>query len=138
MVDTALIKANPKLGQALAGIWYETMALMAQDTAEGEAARAAMAKLAGTDLETFEGQLETTYLYADPAAAVSATSDAALVETMTRVRDFSFSQGLFGQGARSAEAIGMEFPGGNTLGDATNITLRFDASFMQMAADGAL
>ncbi|MEM9085132.1 MAG: putative urea ABC transporter substrate-binding protein [Pseudomonadota bacterium] len=138
VVDTALIQANPKLGQALAGIWYETMALMAQETEEGEAARAAMARLAGTDLETFEGQLETTYLYAEPAAAVAATSDTALIETMTRVRDFSFSQGLFGQGARSAEAIGMEFPGGKTLGDAENITLRFDASFMQMAADGAL
>lgn len=138
VVDTALIKANPKLGKALAGIWYETMALMMQDTAQGKAARAAMAKLAGTDAETFEGQLATTFLYADPAAAVAATSDPALIETMTRVRDFSFSQGLFGQGANSAEAIGMEFPGGKTLGDKGNIKLRFDAGFMQMAADGAL
>ena len=73
-----------------------------------------------------------------PAAAVAATSDPALIETMTRVRDFSFSQGLFGQGANSAEAIGMEFPGGKTLGDKGNIKLRFDAGFMQMAADGAL
>ena len=138
VVDTKLIKANPKLGKALAGIWYETMALMTQDSDEGKAARAAMAKLAGTDAATFEAQLATTYLYADPAAAVAATSSPALIETMTRVRDFSFSQGLFGQGASSAEAIGMEFPGGKTLGDASNITLRFDASFMQMAADGAL
>ena len=138
VVDTALVKANPKLGQALAGIWYETMAVMTKDSEEGQAARAAMAKLAGTDSETFEGQLATTYLYSDPAAAVAATSDDALVETMTRVRDFSFSQGLFGQGASSADAIGMEFPGGKTLGDANNITLRFDASFMQMAADGTL
>ncbi|MEM7687733.1 MAG: putative urea ABC transporter substrate-binding protein [Pseudomonadota bacterium] len=138
VVDTALLKANPKLGKALAGIWYETMALVTQDSAEGQAARAAMAKLAGTDTETFEAQLATTYLYADPAAAVAATFDPAMIETMTRVRDFSFSQGLFGQGARSAEAVGMAFPGGETLGDESNITLRFDASFMQMAADGAL
>lgn len=138
VVDTALIKANPKLGKALAGIWYETTALMTQDTEEGQAARAAMAKLAGTDTETFEGQLATTYLYAEPASAVAATSDEALIETMTRVRDFSFSQGLFGQGASSADAIGMEFPGGKTLGDAGNVTLRFDATYMQMAADGEL
>ncbi|MDJ0977182.1 MAG: putative urea ABC transporter substrate-binding protein [Erythrobacter sp.] len=138
VVDTGLLKANPKLGQALAGIWYETMALITQDTQEGQAARAAMAKLAGTDTETFEGQLETTYLYADPAAAVAATSNEAMIETMTRVRDFSFSQGLFGQGANSAEAIGMEFPGGKTLGNESNITLRFDATYMQMAADGEL
>ena len=138
VVDTATVKANPDLGKALAGIWYETMAVMSADSEEGQAARAAMAKLAGTDTETFEGQLATTFLYAEPADAVAATSDAALIETMTRVRDFSFSQGLFGQGARSAEAIGMEFPGVKTLGDADNVTLRFNASFMQMAADGAL
>lgn len=138
VVDTALIKANPKLGKALAGIWYETMALMQQDSEDGKAARAAMATLAGTTTELFEGQLATTYLYADPAAAVEATSDDALIETMTRVRDFSFSQGLFGQGASSAEAIGMSFPGDKTLGDESNITLRFDPTFMQMAADGEL
>lgn len=138
VVDTALVKANPKLGKALAGIWYETMTLMQQDSEEGQAARAAMAKLAGTTTELFEGQLATTYLYSDPASAVAATSDDALIETMTRVRDFSFSQGLFGQGASSADAIGMSFPGGKTLGDENNVTLRFDATFMQMAADGEL
>ena len=61
-----------------------------------------------------------------------------LVTTMTRVRDFSFAQGLFGQGARSADAVGMSFPGGKTLGDPDRVTLRFDPTFMQLAADGAL
>jgi NitT/TauT family transport system substrate-binding protein len=138
VVDTATLKANPNLGKALAGIWYETMALMARQDAEGAAARAAMAKLAGTTPEAFDGQLATTYLYTEPKAAVAAMASPDLVTTMTRVRDFSFAQGLFGQGARSADAVGMEFPGGKTLGDANNITLRFDPTFMQMAADGAL
>ena len=138
VVDTATLKANPKLGKALAGIWYETMAVMAKDDAKGAEARAAMASLAGTTPEMFEGQLATTFLYTDPAEAVAATSDEALIETMKRVRDFSFAQGLFGQGARSADAVGMTFPGGKTLGDAQNITLRFDPSYMQMAADGEL
>jgi NitT/TauT family transport system substrate-binding protein len=138
VVDTKTLEANPELGKALAGIWYETMQLIQRDDEEGRAARAAMAALAGTTPELFERQLETTYLYADPADAVAATTDEALVETMTRVRDFSFAQGLFGQGARSADAVGMSFPGGRTLGDADNITLRFDETFMQMAADGEL
>ena len=86
----------------------------------------------------FDDQLSTTYLYADPAAAVEATRSPALVETMTRVRDFSFAQGLFGQGARSADAVGMSFPGGTVLGDPDNVTLRFDDTYMQMAAEGAL
>lgn len=138
VVDTATLKANPNLGKALAGIWYETMALMAKQDAEGAAARAAMAKLAGTTPEAFEGQLATTFLYTDPKAAVAAMASPDLVTTMTRVRDFSFAQGLFGQGARSADAVGMEFPGGKTLGDANAITLRFDPTFMQLAADGKL
>lgn len=138
VVDTATLEANPNLGKALAGIWYETTALMQRQDKEGKAARAAMAALAGTTPEMFEGQLATTFLYADPQSAVAATSDKSLIETMTRVRDFSFSQGLFGQGAQSADAVGMAFPGGKTLGDSDNVTLRFDETYMQMAADGAL
>jgi NitT/TauT family transport system substrate-binding protein len=138
VVDTVTLKANPDLGKALAGIWYETMTLMAKQDAEGAAARAAMAKLAGTTPEAFEGQLATTFLYADPKAAVAAMASGDLITTMTRVRDFSFAQGLFGQGARSADAVGMAFPGGKTLGDPKAITLRFDPTFMQMAADGKL
>lgn len=137
VVDTATLKANPKLGKALAGIWYETVALMQQQDAEGKAARAAMAKLGGATPEQFDGQLTTTYLYADPKEAVAATSDPALITTMTRVRDFSYSKGLF-SGATSADAVGMSFPGGKTLGNPQNVTLRFDESFMQMAADGQL
>ncbi|TCM20562.1 NitT/TauT family transport system substrate-binding protein [Novosphingobium sp. PhB165] len=136
-VDTATLKANPNLGRALAGIWYETVALMKRQDAEGKAARAAMAKLAGSTPEAFDSQLTTTFLYSDPKAAVAAASSPALVTTMTRVRDFSFSKGLF-KGATSADAVGMAFPGGKTLGDAQHVTLRFDESFMKMAADGKL
>lgn len=138
VVDTATLKANPNLGKALTGIWYETVALMQKQDAAGKAARAGMAKLAGTKPEVFDSQLATTYLYADPKEAVAATAAPALVTTMTRVRDFSYSKGLFGQGATSADAVGMSFPGNKTLGSPQNVTLRFDASFMQMAADGKL
>lgn len=138
VVDTATLRANPNLGKALTGIWYETMALMARQDAEGAAARAAMAKLAGTTPEAFEGQLATTYLYADPKAAAAAMASPDLVTTMTRVRDFSFAQGLFGQGAASADMVGMSFPGGKTLGDANAITLRFDDTYMKLAAEGKL
>ncbi|WP_242124863.1 putative urea ABC transporter substrate-binding protein [Sphingobium sp. Sx8-8] len=136
-VDTATLKANPNLGKALAGIWYETTALMVRQDAEGKAARAAMAKLAGATPESFDKQLTTTYLYSDPKAAVAATDAPALITTMTRVRDFSFSKGLF-KGAASADAVGMAFPGNKTLGDAHHVTLRFDDSFMKLAADGKL
>ena len=138
VVDTATLKANPNLGKALAGIWYETMALMQRQDAEGTAARAAMAKLSGTTPELFESQLATTHLYVDPKTAVAATTSPELVTTMTRVRDFSFSKGLFGQGARSPDDVGISFPGNKILGDANRVTLRFDDSFMRLAAEGKL
>ncbi len=137
VVDTATLKANPNLGKALAGIWYETLALMQRQDAEGKAARAAMAKLAGTTPEDFDKQLTTTFLYADPKAAVAATTSPSLIKTMTQVRDFSFSKGLF-PGASSADAVGIGFPGGTVLGDPNRVTLRFDDSFMTLAADGKL
>ncbi|MEO0031197.1 MAG: hypothetical protein RIS94_955 [Pseudomonadota bacterium] len=137
VVDTATLKANPDLGKALAGIWYDTVTLMLRQDEQGKQARAAMAKLAGASPETFDAQLKTTFLYADPKAAVDATTAPALVTTMTRVRDFSFSKGLF-KGAATADAVGMAFPGGKTLGDPAHVTLRFDESFMKMAADGKL
>lgn len=137
VVDTATLKANPNLGKALTGIWYEAVALMKRQDAQGKAARAAMAKLAGSTPEVFDNQLTTTYLYDQPKAAVAATTDPALITTMTRVRDFSFSKGLF-KGAASADAVGMSFPGGKVLGDPAHVTLRFDPSYMAMAADGKL
>ena len=137
VVDTATLKANPNLGKALAGIWYETVALMQRQDAQGKEARAAMAKLSGATPEVFDSQLKTTFLYADPKAAVAATDAPALVSTMTLVRNFSFTKGLF-KGASSADAVGMAFPGGKTLGDPQHVTLRFDDSFMKLAADGKL
>ncbi|MET0361565.1 MAG: lipid kinase, partial [Sphingobium sp.] len=137
VVDTATLKANPKLGKALTGIWYETVALMKQQDAKGKEARAAMAKLAGSTPDMFDSQLTTTHLYTDPKVAVAATSAPSLLTTMTRVRDFSFSKGLF-KGATSADAVGMAFPGGKTLGDPQHVTLRFDESYMKLAADGKL
>ncbi|HQS68353.1 MAG: lipid kinase [Novosphingobium sp. 28-62-57] len=137
VVDTATLKANPDLGKALAGIWYETVSLMMRDDAQGKEARAAMAKLAGTTPDVFDAQLKTTRLYIDAKEAVAATTSPELISTMTKVRDFSFSKGLF-QGATSADAVGMGFPGGVTLGDPARVTLRFDESFMKLAADNKL
>jgi NitT/TauT family transport system substrate-binding protein len=138
IVDTATLKANPNLGKALTGIWYETLAVMERDDDQGKAARAAMAKLSGTDLPGFESQLKTTHLYVDPKAATALTTDPALVTATDRVRHFSFDHGLFGQGAKSVDDIGISFPDGKTLGSTGNVKLRFDSTYTALAADGKL
>jgi NitT/TauT family transport system substrate-binding protein len=45
---------------------------------------------------------------------------------------------LLGKGVKSADVVGIGFPGSKTLGDAKNVKLRFDSSYMDMAAAGKL
>lgn len=138
IVNSEVLKANPKLGKALVGAWYETMALMQGKDAKSTAALESMAKASGTDLAGFKGQLATTYMYWTPAAAVAATTSPDLVKKMDLVRKFSFDHGLLGEGAKSVDVVGIAFPGGVTLGDKANIKLRFDPTYMKQAADGKL
>jgi NitT/TauT family transport system substrate-binding protein len=138
VASTASLAENPDFGKALAGIWYETMTLMVSDTPEGAAARAAMGAASGTDQAGFESQLAATKLFDKPADAVAFTTSPDLKATMDLVRTFLFDKGLLGAGAPSADIIGIELPGGEVLGDAANVKLRFTAEYMQMAADGAL
>jgi NitT/TauT family transport system substrate-binding protein len=138
MVNTETLKDNPDFGKALVGAWYEMMALMSKDTDEGKAARIAMAEASGTDLAGYDAQLATTEMFYAPQAAVDFANNDRLVDTMKFVAQFLFDHGILGTGATSPDAVGMEFPDGKTLGDTNNIKLRFDPSFMAMAADGGL
>jgi NitT/TauT family transport system substrate-binding protein len=97
-----------------------------------------MAADSGTDLAGFDRQLTTTKLFADPAEAVAFTDSPNLARTMDLVRNFSFDHGLLGQGAPSADVVGIQFPGGEILGDKGNVKLRFDDAFMKLAAEHKL
>lgn len=138
VVNTETLKDNPKLGKALAGAWYETLAIMTGNDEAGKAARTEMAKLSGTDLAGYESQLKTTYLYSTPKVAASFTRSTDIIQAMDLVRGFSFDHHLLGDGAPSKDVVGIAFPAGKTLGDAKNIKLRFDDTYEQMAADGKL
>ena len=138
MVNTETLRDNPDFGKALVGAWYDAMALMAAETGDAAPARSAMAEASGTDLAGFNAQLATTQMFYEPADAVAFVHDEKLIDTMKFVADFLFEHGILGEGATSPDFVGMEFPGGKTLGDTGNIKLRFDPSFMAMAADGSL
>jgi NitT/TauT family transport system substrate-binding protein len=135
VVNTETLADNPAFGKAVAGAWYEVMGLMA---AGDEAVLTAMAEASGTDLAGYKAQLAATEMFFDPAAAVAQASAPELPTTMTNVADFLFDKGILGEGAPSADFVGIEYPGGVTTGDAGNIKFRFDTTYMQMAADGAL
>eukprot|EP01012_Entosiphon_sulcatum_P066382 TRINITY_DN955_c0_g1_i1.p1 TRINITY_DN955_c0_g1~~TRINITY_DN955_c0_g1_i1.p1 ORF type:complete len:357 (-),score=87.91 TRINITY_DN955_c0_g1_i1:1144-2214(-) len=138
IVHTDVLKDNPDFGKALVGAWYETLALMAKKDEKTREAMEYMAKASGTDLAGFETQLATTYLFMTPAEAVAFYRSKELEKALTLVSDFSFAHGLLGEGAKSADAIGIELPGGKILGDPANVKMRYDDSFTALAADGKL
>jgi NitT/TauT family transport system substrate-binding protein len=138
VANSGVLKDNPNFGKALAGIWYETAALLTADSADGKAAREAMGQASGTDLKGFESQLAATKLFAKPADAVAFTASGSLPKTMDLVRNFLFEKGLLGNGAPSADVIGIEMPDGKILGDTGNVKLRFTETYMKAAADGSL
>ncbi|MDJ1006575.1 MAG: putative urea ABC transporter substrate-binding protein [Paracoccaceae bacterium] len=135
VVNTETLEANPDFGKALVGAWYEVMGLMA---AGDEEVLTAMAEASGTDLAGYQAQLASTEMFYDPADAVAFTESADLPTTMVNVAEFLFDKGILGEGAPSADFVGVEYPDGSVTGDAGNVQFRFDTTYMQMAADGAL
>ncbi|MGY8776321.1 putative urea ABC transporter substrate-binding protein [Spongiibacter tropicus] len=137
VVNTEVLEQNPALGKALTGAWYEIMATMSAADEKGVAARTAMATASGTDLAGYDAQLASTQMFYKPADAVSFTRSKDLKTTMQSVAEFSFAHGLLGDSAPDAGFIGIETPAG-VYGNKGNIKLRFNPSYMQMAADGKL
>ncbi|MDU8943551.1 putative urea ABC transporter substrate-binding protein [Ovoidimarina sediminis] len=135
VVNTETLEANPDFGKAMVGAWYEVMGLMAAGDAD---VLTAMAEASGTDLDGYKAQLASTEMFYDPADAVAFTQSPELPATMVNVAEFLFDKGILGEGAPSADFVGVAYPDGTTTGDANNVTFRFDTTYMQMAADGAL
>jgi NitT/TauT family transport system substrate-binding protein len=140
IIDMMVVKtaAPETLKKALAGAWYEAMAVMSGRDKAGSEAIEFMAKAAGATPAEFKAQLATTAMFYKAADAAAFAAGADLKKTMEHVRSFTFSKGLFGKGAKSKDFVGMRFPDGSVLGDAKNVKLRFDAAVMQMAAAGKL
>ncbi len=139
MVNTETLKENPNFGKALVGAWYEMMGLMSSSSEAGIAARTEMAKASGTDLAGFDAQLTTTQMFYKPAEAVAFTKDEKLPQNHAvrgevpvrprhsrhRARRVRISSAWSSRAARS-------------LGDTSKVKLRFDPTYMEMAAAGKL
>ena len=137
VANTDVLKANPKFAKALTGAWFETLNKMQGDSDNAKAVREHMAEAAQTDLANYDSQLDKTYLFYSPKDAVAFTTDKKLIDTMQHVAEFSFNHGLLGEGAPGADIVGIETPAG-VYGNEGYIRLRFDDTYMKMAADGQL
>ena len=137
IVNTETLKANPALGKALVGAWYEIMGVMSASNKAATDAKTAMAVASGTDLAGFEAQLASTKMFYTPASALELINSNELLKTMQKVAEFSFDHGLLGDGAPDAGFIGVAGPKG-IYGNKDNVKLRFDPTYMQMAANNKL
>lgn len=136
VVNTAVLKDNPNFGKALAGIWYEAMAIMSASDAKGKAAREAMGKASGTDLAGFDGQLKTTRMFYTAPDALTFVRSGEPKATMEKVRSFLFKHNLLGDGAKSVDVVGIQLANGEVLGDKANVKFRFTDTYMAAAAAG--
>jgi NitT/TauT family transport system substrate-binding protein len=137
-IRTDTVQSNPELVKALTGAWYETLSMMRSNGPESAKAIAAMAQKSGSTQAQYEKQLATTSMYWQPADAVAYATSEKLPEAMKQVRSFSFDHGLFGQGTKSVDDIGIAFPSGSVQGRLDAVKLRFTSEFMQLAASGQL
>lgn len=137
IIDLLVVRtdAPDSLKRALTGAWYEVMAVMSGDDAKAQESIALMAKTAGASEAEFRDQLKTTAMFYEAAKAAEFARGDKIKETMEHVRQFSFDKGLFGAGADSPDYVGIAFPDGSVIGDKNNVKLRFDASFMETAAE---
>lgn len=137
VVNTKTLKENPKFGKALVGAWYEIMGAMAATDKSSASAKMAMGKASGTDLKGYQSQLDSTKMFFKASDAVEFVNSGSLKKTMSYVAKFSFDHGLLGEGAADETFIGIQTPSG-TFGNKANTQLRFDPTYMKMAADGKL
>lgn len=137
-VRTDTLEAHPELGKAVTGAWFEAMAIMNSDTPEGRAAKQMMAEASGTDLDGYQLQLDATELFYTPQQKLDFATSEQLAKTMSFVTEFSYRHGLLGDGAPSADFIGIELPNGEIWGNKNNVKMRFNNDFVEMAAQGKL
>lgn len=127
-VNTSVLKANPDLGKALVGAWFETMQIMSKNDTEGKAARTFMATSAGTSLADYDSQLRDTQMFYTPEKSYEFSNNAKLKQTMELVRSFAKEIGV-----NTIDEIGVQIPDGSVLGNSKNIKLRFDTQYVKLA-----
>jgi len=142
VVRTDILKRPDGSGQrfakALAGAWYETTKLMTGKSPETEKVLQEIAEGSQDTLESYKEMLSTTHLFATPQSAVDFTLAPEFQQKMNLVRQFCFTHGLLGEHTQSVDDVAVSYPGNAVQGKADRIRLRFDASYMQMAAEGKL
>lgn len=130
--------AGQKFAKAMAGAWYEVMARMSAPGPDTDKVLAGIAEASEDSLASYKEQLGTTHMFYTPQGALEMALSPALKKTMDLVRQFCFTHGLLGEKTGSADDVAVQFPDGGVLGKPGRVRFRFNAGFMQLAAQGKL
>lgn len=134
VVKTKVLQANPELGKAIVGAWFEVMDIMSSRTDKGKGALADMAKAGGSSLIEYQNQLKTTAMFYKAADAITYTNGEEIKTNMRRVRNFCSKYELLGAGVK-ADDLGIKFSDGTVIGNQNKILFIYDASYMQGASN---
>jgi NitT/TauT family transport system substrate-binding protein len=130
--------SGQRFAKALTGAWYEMMTLMTAKGAASDRVLAGIGEGSADTLDSYKEQLSTTKMFYTPQSAVDFGASAALKQTMALVRQFCFDHGLLGSNTKSPDDVAVRFPDGTVQGKQDRVRLRFDPSYMQLAAQGKL
>ena len=130
--------SGQRFAKAIAGAWYELTAEMSKPGPQGDKVLSAIAEVSEDTLASYKEQLATTHLFYTAPSALTMTKSQQLKTTMELVRQFCFSHGLLGEKTGSVDDVAIRFPDGSIQGKKDRVRLRFDASYMDMAARGKL
>ncbi|HEY2383087.1 MAG TPA: putative urea ABC transporter substrate-binding protein [Terriglobia bacterium] len=130
--------SGQKFAKAVAGAWYELMADMQQAGPAGDKVLGGIAEASKDTLASYKEQLSTTHMYYTAQSAAQMTASPDIRKTMDLVRQFCFSHRLLGEKSKSADDIGIQFVDGAVLGNPAKVRLRFNTTYMQLAAQGKL
>src|SRR5499427_9194582 len=125
--------SGQKFARAIAGAWYELMALMAQNGAAADKVLAGIAEASKDSLDSYKEQLSTTHMFYTAQSAAQMASSPDIRKTMALVRQFCFSHGMLGNKTKSPDDVAIQFADGSVLGRSDRIRLRFNTAFMQLA-----
>lgn len=132
-VRAEILQETPELGYALAGAWYEVIAMFDPDHPNHKAAMAHMADALATDTEGFAEQSGTINFFT-PTEAVALIEDPNFAQTTTNITEFAWQKGLLGEGALSASHVGIQLGDEKVLGNSNNIKLRFPTTYSEKFA----
>ncbi|MEN0036862.1 MAG: putative urea ABC transporter substrate-binding protein [Cellvibrio sp.] len=133
IVKTATLKKEPNLGKAIAGAWFETVAMLSPTHANHKQFIEYMAEQLNTTDADLKSQLSTIEFFT-PTTGVEYITSAAFKTKMQQISEFAFSHGLLGESAPSAEYIGIQAGDGAVIGNSKNVNLRFPQEWLKGVA----